>query len=315
MKTTETKTTTSSRQQHQSSNQTPFFQKEGEGDAFFSDMNKANIQRSPFHNEIPFFQPAPQLKSQSGVNIQAKLTIGQPNDKYEKEADATADEVVQRLKTNVPPQAEAVESSKVSIQRKCNTCGGEIEEKHGQAKEIRQTKFTIQKKPIFESNGSTDLDIQRSPTPAFTQRKCADCEQKEKLQRKEEETAENSLEVNLKPIFDSNEPTPEENTIQAKTENEGITASSNLQSRLNLSKGSGQPLSSNTQNAMSTAIGADFSDVRVHTDSNAVQMSGELGAQAFTHGSDIFQSRQVQSFFFEWAAFISTRVDTYSATR
>jgi len=35
-------------------------------------------------------------------------------------------------------------------------------------------------------------------------------------------------------------------------------------------------------------FGVDFSGVRVHTDSNAVQMNRELNAQAFTHGRDIY---------------------------
>jgi hypothetical protein len=39
---------------------------------------------------------------------------------------------------------------------------------------------------------------------------------------------------------------------------------------------------------MEARFGADFSSVRVHTDSNAVQMNKELGAQAFAHGSDIY---------------------------
>jgi hypothetical protein len=39
---------------------------------------------------------------------------------------------------------------------------------------------------------------------------------------------------------------------------------------------------------MEPRFGADFSGVRVHTDSNAVQMNKELGAQAFAHGSDIY---------------------------
>ena len=39
---------------------------------------------------------------------------------------------------------------------------------------------------------------------------------------------------------------------------------------------------------MEPRFGADFSSVRVHTDSNAVQMSKELGAQAFARGSDIY---------------------------
>ena len=39
---------------------------------------------------------------------------------------------------------------------------------------------------------------------------------------------------------------------------------------------------------MGSKIGADFSGVRIHTDSKAVQMSSALGAQAFTHGKDIY---------------------------
>ena len=39
---------------------------------------------------------------------------------------------------------------------------------------------------------------------------------------------------------------------------------------------------------MEPRFGANFSGVRVHTDSSAVQMNKELGAQAFTHGRDIF---------------------------
>lgn len=39
---------------------------------------------------------------------------------------------------------------------------------------------------------------------------------------------------------------------------------------------------------MESRFSADFNKVRVHTDSTAVQMNQQLGAQAFTHGSDIF---------------------------
>ncbi|MEZ4794821.1 MAG: DUF4157 domain-containing protein [Flavobacteriaceae bacterium] len=34
---------------------------------------------------------------------------------------------------------------------------------------------------------------------------------------------------------------------------------------------------------MQSGFGADFSQVRIHADSNAVQLSKDLGAQAFTH--------------------------------
>jgi hypothetical protein len=39
---------------------------------------------------------------------------------------------------------------------------------------------------------------------------------------------------------------------------------------------------------MEPRFGADLSAVRVHTDSSSVQMNRELGAQAFTHGNDVY---------------------------
>jgi hypothetical protein len=39
---------------------------------------------------------------------------------------------------------------------------------------------------------------------------------------------------------------------------------------------------------MEPRFGNDFSYVRVHMGSEAVQLNRELGAQAFTHGSDIY---------------------------
>ncbi len=57
---------------------------------------------------------------------------------------------------------------------------------------------------------------------------------------------------------------------------------------LSRASGGGVPLSEVTQNFMEPRFGANFGNVRVHTDKNAVQMNQEFGAQAFTHGSDVF---------------------------
>src|SRR6218665_3128127 len=54
------------------------------------------------------------------------------------------------------------------------------------------------------------------------------------------------------------------------------------------SKGSGQSLDAGIREEMGSKIGADFSDVKVHTDNNAAQMSKEIGAKAFAHGKDIY---------------------------
>lgn len=53
-------------------------------------------------------------------------------------------------------------------------------------------------------------------------------------------------------------------------------------------KGSGSPLPPQTRAQMEQTIGADFSQVRLHTDEKAAQMSDSVQAQAFTHGQDIY---------------------------
>jgi hypothetical protein len=62
----------------------------------------------------------------------------------------------------------------------------------------------------------------------------------------------------------------------------------NLENQLNSSKGGGSPLPNEVRSFMEPRFGADLSQVRVHTGGEAVQMNWELGAQAFTHGSDVY---------------------------
>lgn len=63
---------------------------------------------------------------------------------------------------------------------------------------------------------------------------------------------------------------------------------SNLESTLNSSKGGGSPLSGKVKDEMESGIGADFSNVRIHNDSTAVQMNQQLGSQAFATGNNIY---------------------------
>ena len=59
----------------------PFFNKDS--DSIFTSLAEP---------EVSFFSPTPMP-----AGIQAKLSVGQPDDKYEREADAVADHVVQKL--------------------------------------------------------------------------------------------------------------------------------------------------------------------------------------------------------------------------
>jgi|GEM_PF-3436514 len=79
--------------------------------------------------------------------------------------------------------------------------------------------------------------------------------------------------------------------IQAKTNGTGYTPSTSFVSTLNSSKGGGRSLPKTTQREMEGAFGANFSQVKIHTGGEAIQMSQEIGAHAFTHGSNIYFNR------------------------
>lgn len=84
----------------------------------------------------------PQLKAKKHPLVQTKLTIGQPGDKYEQEADAMADQVMRM------PQADA------PIQRKCEDC----EEESLQMKPLADSITPIiQKQSIEEEEGALQM--------------------------------------------------------------------------------------------------------------------------------------------------------------
>ncbi len=70
--------------------------------------------------------------------------------------------------------------------------------------------------------------------------------------------------------------------------NDGGAASPKLSSRIEGSSGKGNKLPRKTLFEMNRSFNADFSNVKIHTDTEAIGMNRELQAQAFTHGSDIY---------------------------
>ena len=74
--------------------------------------------------------------------------------------------------------------------------------------------------------------------------------------------------------------------VQAKGND--TEATQEIESQLSQSKGGGSPLLDEVRSFMEPRFSADFSQVKVHTDNRSVQMNQTLGAQAFTHGSDIY---------------------------
>jgi len=163
---------------------------------------------------------SPQKLSASA--LQAKLTIGEPGDQYEQEADRIASQVVQQI--NAPASAQSTQGQ--SVQRQ--------EEQEGEE---------VQAKPEITA-------IQRQEEKA------------EELQAK--------------------------STLKSGEEIAGGEASTDLDTAINSARGGGQPLDAGLQQSMGQAMGADFSGVRVHTDSHSDELNQSIQAKAFTTGQDVF---------------------------
>jgi hypothetical protein len=226
MKTSETKTSTNTAAQVQKT-ASPFFSKEGAVEPMFFGGAK--------DTDAKFF---------SRTTIQPKLKIGKPDDMYERQADAVADQVVQNMDNG---QSVMGNSGIPSVQSKCESC--EKEDKLQKKEEdIDKPIENIHRKPIFDSAAET-------PPDDNLQRKCTACEAEESIQR------------------------------AGDTEG-GV--SEGFSSQLTATKGGGQAMPSDVKDSMGSAIGADFSNVRVHTDRTASDMSQSIQAQAFTHGNDVY---------------------------
>ncbi len=84
----------------------------------------------------------------------------------------------------------------------------------------------------------------------------------------------------------------QEEELQSKpAESHSGAVSGNLEKRINTACGSGQNLPGKVRQDMEQSFGADFRDVRVHTDSEADSLNLQLNARAFTRGQDIFFSQ------------------------
>jgi len=81
----------------------------------------------------------------------------------------------------------------------------------------------------------------------------------------------------------------EEESIQRKASGDGpLSVSPSLDSGIRNSRGGGVPMSSDLRGYYEPRFGADFSGVRLHSDSRAASLATGVGAHAFTVGSDIF---------------------------
>lgn len=174
------------------------------------------------------------FSSHSGI-VQAKLSVNEPNDSYEQEANQVADQV---MCMPDPSPSLALDSSSLEsstpIQRQLA--------RHEAQRQAQNAQFSAQ---AFAPNPMHQKIVQMM-----------------KVQRQANGVPSVSPEV--------------ESNIQRM-------------------QGGGSPLPKAERTFFEERIGADFSGVKVHTDSNAIQTSRDLNARAFTVGNTIaFNSGEYQ---------------------
>ncbi len=208
-----------------------------------------------------------QLKAEEDEEktAQTKPWLQRQTEKEDESAQAkSASSFASPLQFKAQEDEEKTAQTKLGLQRQA-----EEEEEPAQAKSASGTDSPLQLKTEEdeEKTAQTKLWLQRQA-------------------EEEEETAQGKhlLQRRLADEEDEKQNRPSPREAQKEENRNGRS----IESRLAASKGRGRPLPDKTRQFMESRFGSDFSQVRTHSDYEAVQMSQELNAQAFTHGRDIY---------------------------
>jgi Domain of unknown function (DUF4157) len=223
-----------------------------------------------------------------------------PQSKYEQIGGIDISKFLPRSRPSEPQQQTPQIQSQTILQRQTETV---IPESDADPENLPiQTKLAIQTKLTIGAPGdkyeqeadqmaAQVMAMPEPSSPPLIQQKIQQKESVEQLEGEEEPE-----EIQAKPLVDSITPLiqrqPEDQSEEIQTKSTVPTAttqtSTSLESQLASQKGGGSALPDQVRSHMEPRFGADFSQVRVHTDSSAIQMNKDLRAQAFTHGSDVY---------------------------
>jgi hypothetical protein len=233
--------------------------------------------------------------------LQAKsaIRVGPAGDQYEQEADRVAERVMtMSIPTNQPPvqrqveeeellQAEPLAASITPVVRR------QVEEEE----ELLQGKSTLQRQEEEELlQGKSTLQRQEEEEELLqgksTLQRQVDEEEllqgKSTLQRQVDEEELLQGKSTLQRQVDEEELLQGKSTIRRAATDDGFEVDSDVEERLDTLRGRGSSLPDEVRTDMEARFGTDFSQVRVHADGEADELSQALRAHAFTHGVDIY---------------------------
>ncbi|WP_228013057.1 eCIS core domain-containing protein, partial [Nostoc edaphicum] len=251
-------------------------------------LESSAISRQAVSEIQPFHKPLTHDISRIPLRTQAKLSISQPGDKYEQEADSVAQQVMQRMAQPVNRQSiqrEALpESEELQMKPLANSITPLV-----QRQEVPEDEEELQMKSLDNSTlqrqevPEDEEELQMKSLDNSTLQRQEVPEDEEELQMKSldnrtlqrQEVPEDEEELQMKPMVQR----------QAKA---GMAGAPDLEASINQARGGGVAIADNIREPMEVAFGADFSGVKVHTDGQSDQLNRSIQARAFTTGQDVF---------------------------
>ena len=188
------------------------------------------------------------------LGLQRKLTVGAADDQFEQEADRVAHQV---LHTSDAVAAHAMQRA--------------MSPEEDQDQMLQTKPLAVSITPFMQRQMAPNEEPEDQEQ--LVQAKLLNETSREPLQRQ--------------PDIEDEETEP----LQAQSAgamSDSFEAGDDVETQLRQSQGRGSPLPDPVRAYMEPRFGVDFRQVRVHTGSDALQMNQAVGAQAFTHGSDIY---------------------------
>lgn len=217
----------------------------------------------------------------SSPSIQAKLQVSTPGDPYEQEADRVADTVMRM------PEPEATQEKAQRIQAKpLTTRITPLVRRAPEEPSEEDEEQIVATKPILQRAvplAVREDDDEEKVAPKLIQRMCTECE------KQPEEDQAGGM-VHKKSV---SEQLPDDDELQGQsvqlkgghTQAPQVTPS--VAANIHAMNGGGSPMSNSSRAFFEPRFGADFSQVRVHTDSRAAETAKSINARAFTVGRNI----------------------------
>ncbi len=291
---------------------TAFAAKTAEHDSAKSRQAKSQSDHLPDVQSAPIFDFQIQRKTacacggdcpncQDDSIIQTKLTVGEPNDQYEQEADLIAAHVMRM------PRAESVEAMPIGepyLQLKPLSISpvgfSQISRLQRQTEEDESEEI-VQTKRIDSANEIPEA-IQTKKEVSLSRLSLA-TNSLQNIQRQSLSESENEEEIEEIPneknfdyvqtkAIEADEISPaEDETVALKTAtNTPKTQNIGIEDILGRKRGGGTSLPEHSRNFMENRFGVDFGGVRIHQDNESNKLNRQLNSLAFTTGQDIYFS-------------------------